>query len=118
MTLLGNRIKQLRRQSNLTQKQLGDLVNVTKVSICCYENGTRMPSLEVLGDLSEIFKVSTDYLLGKDLYIIADNDSSYSTKISKEELLFLKEIRKLDKIYDNLISDPKRFAELVYKKLK
>ena len=118
MTLLGNRIKQLRKKSNLTQKQLGDMVNVTKVSICCYENGTRMPSLEVLGDLAEIFKVSTDHLLGRDKYVIAENDLNYSTKISKEELIFLKEIRKYDKIYDNLISDPKRFAELVYKKLK
>ena len=118
MTLLGSRIKELRKQFNLTQKQLGDMVSVTKLSICCYENGTRMPSLEVLGDLSDIFKVSTDYLLGRDYYIVSDNDSKYSSSISKEDLVFIKEIKKYDLIYNNLISDPKRFAELVYKKLK
>ena len=118
MTLLGSRIKELRKQNNLTQKQLGDMVNVTKVSICCYENGTRLPSLEVLEDLSEIFKVTTDYLLGKDIFVVSDNDENYSKKISKEELLFLKEIKKYDKIHESIITDPKRTAELIYKKLK
>ena len=33
--LLSKRIKELRNEKNLTQKDLGKLINVTKVSICC-----------------------------------------------------------------------------------
>lgn len=118
MNLLGSRIKELRVKQNLTQKQLGEKINVTKVSICCYENGTRLPSLETLVDLSEVFKVKVDYLLGNDSFVIADNDSEYSVKMSKEEILFIKEIRKYDKLYQDVIANPKRMVELIYKKLK
>ena len=48
MVLLGKRIKEQRKKMNLTQEELGHLINVTKVSICCYENGTRTPTLETL----------------------------------------------------------------------
>ena len=43
--LLSKRLKELRMESGLTQRELGERVNVTKVSICCYENGTRVPTL-------------------------------------------------------------------------
>ena len=118
MSIFGNRIKELRKMHNLTQKSLGELVNVTKVSICCYESGSRLPSLEILEDLAEVFKVSVDYLLGRDAFVISDNENVYSVKMSKEEIIFLKEIRKYEKIHDLIISDPRRSAELIYKKLK
>ena len=54
--LLGNRIKELRKKLNLTQEELGKLINVTKVSICCYEKGTRTPTLETLKVLAEVFE--------------------------------------------------------------
>lgn len=45
--LLSKRLKDLRVSNNLTQKELGEKVNVTKVSICCYENGTRVPTVKI-----------------------------------------------------------------------
>ena len=39
--LLAKRMKELRMDRGLTQKELGEIINVTKVSICCYENSTR-----------------------------------------------------------------------------
>ena len=118
MSILGIRIKELRTKEKMTQKRLGELVNVTKVSICCYENGTRLPSLEILEDLSEVFKVSVDYLLGRDTFVISDNKLEYSTKMAREEILFMKEIRKYDKVHKLIVSDPKRTAELINNKLK
>lgn len=118
MSILGSRIKDLRKRDNMTQKNLGELVNVTKVSICCYENGTRLPSLEILEDLAEVFKVSVDYLLGRDTFVVSDNVSKYSIKMATEEVSFIKEIRKYDKIHELVVSDPKRTAELIYNKLK
>ena len=118
MNLFGARLRDLRLTNNMTQSVLGKLINVTKVSICCYEKGTRLPSLETLVDLSEVFKVSVDYLLGSDALIVSDNNSSYGAKMASEEIAFIKEIRKYNSLYNQLISDPKRFAELIDKKLK
>ena len=60
----GKKLKELRLQANLTQKQLAERVGVTKSVISFYELQERSPSPDVLVKLSEIFHVSTDYLLG------------------------------------------------------
>ena len=64
-----------------------------------------------------MFNVSIDYLLGKDVYVVSDNKEDYGIKLSEEELEFIEIIRKNDKLYDMLIEDPKRFIELLDKKL-
>ena len=115
--ILGKRIKELRLKNNMTQQQLGNLIGVTKVSICCYENGNRVPSLNTLVDLANVFKVDVDYLLGND-YQVSDNTSNYLISLSKEEIIFLRELKKYSNIYERLVEDPKRFSELIYKKLK
>ena len=74
--LLGKRIKKLRREKGLTQQELGDLINVTKVSICCYEKETRVPTLETLTALAKVFKVDINYFLGNDYNVVADNMKS------------------------------------------
>ena len=118
MNLLGIRIKQLRKQRGLTQTELGSLVNVTKVSICCYENGTRMPSLETLMDLSQVFNVSVDFLLGLDNTIISEGKEEYNIRMANEEIVFIKELRKYGAMHDRIIANPKRLVELMLKKLK
>ena len=60
----GTRLKELRQQAGLTQKQLGERVGVTKSVISFYELRERTPSPEVLVKLATIFHVSSDYLLG------------------------------------------------------
>ena len=62
----GNRLKALRTQTGLTQQQLAQRVGVTKSVISFYELSERAPSPDVLVRLADIFKVSTDYLLGVD----------------------------------------------------
>ena len=60
----GNRSKQLRKRAGLTQEQVADRIGVTKSVISFYELRERAPSPDVLMKYSEIFHVSTDYLLG------------------------------------------------------
>ena len=115
--LLGNRIKEQRKRLNLTQEELGKLINVTKVSICCYEKGTRTPTLETLKVLAEVFDTDINYLLGNDSYEVAENNSSYGTYFSKEEIEAVKEIRKYPKLYELMLENPKRFLELINKKI-
>ena len=61
---LGAKIKELRNGRNISQSEFAELLGVTKSAVSSYENGTRLPSYEVLVKISRIFKVSTDYLLG------------------------------------------------------
>ena len=60
----GTRLKELRLQSGLTQKQLGERIGVTKSVISFYELRERTPSPEILVKLAATFYVSSDYLLG------------------------------------------------------
>lgn len=62
--MLGNRIKELRKQNNLTQAELGNKLGVIKQTISSWENGVSSPSNETLTSIATIFGVTTDYLLG------------------------------------------------------
>ena len=44
----GNVIKRERCKRGLSQEQLGEMIHVSKVSICGYEKGTKTPTLENL----------------------------------------------------------------------
>lgn len=113
--LLGKRIKEFRIQKNLTQEELGRLINITKVSICCYENGTRIPSLETIVALANAFEVSLDDLLGREKEIVVDDEQKI--RMSKEEVEFIKEVRKRKKIYRLMFANPERCASLIDKKM-
>lgn len=52
----------------LTQKDLGEIVNTSKMGISHWENGHSEPSITQLILLSEYFEVSIDYLVGKEEY--------------------------------------------------
>lgn len=64
MHSVGERIKELRNARNMTQNEFAERINVTKSSVSAYENGTRLPSYDVLIKIARLFKVSTDNLLG------------------------------------------------------
>lgn len=83
--LLGKRLKELRIKSGLTQKELGDIIHVSKATICFYEKEVRTPTLENLIDLSDYFEVTIDYLLGRDV-LVKDKEHKKNIFISEEEL--------------------------------
>lgn len=115
--LLGSRLKELRKSKNFTQQQLADLINVTKVSICCYENGTRTPNLETLMDLVNVLDTTPNYLLGVDNKVVAEEDESYSIVLPKEDIQVLAEIRKRKDLIRFLREDPKRRVEYIKDKI-
>lgn len=61
---MGNRIKELRKNNNLTLKQLGSMVGLATNTISQYETGDRNPKLETWIKMSEIFDVPVSYLQG------------------------------------------------------
>ena len=63
MIELGTRIKALRTARRMTQAEFAERINVTKSAVSAYENGSRLPSYDVLIKIARLFKVSTDNLL-------------------------------------------------------
>lgn len=61
---MGDKLKSLRLEKKLTQKQVADRIGLAISAVSSYESGSRYPSYEVLVQLARIFHVTTDYLLG------------------------------------------------------
>lgn len=58
------RIRDLREDHDLTQKQVAEYLNIKQNSYSQYENGQRQIPLEYLIALAKLYKTSTDYILG------------------------------------------------------
>ena len=65
MSKVGEKIKELRMESGITQLQLGDYAGCSGQVISNIERGYTNPSADVLNKISEYFHVPSDYLLGK-----------------------------------------------------
>ncbi len=61
---MGEKLKSLRIEKKLTQKQVAERIGLAISAVSSYEAGTRYPSYDVLVKLARIYHVSTDYLLG------------------------------------------------------
>lgn len=59
------RLRELRLNKGLRQEQVARLIGVNKSAISTYENDARQPSFEILVRLANLYRVSTDYLLGQ-----------------------------------------------------
>lgn len=83
----GNRIYELRRSMNLSQKELGEMVGVSNKSVSKWENGTAMPKTETIVKLAEVFGISPlELLQGK-----TDDKLTLSQLSSQTNEMFLKE---------------------------
>ncbi|MCR4905523.1 MAG: helix-turn-helix domain-containing protein [Clostridiales bacterium] len=87
MVDFGSRLKKLRLDTGLTQKQLADKLGVTKSVVSYYEQQERNPSPEILVQLSRIFHTSTDFLLGLDNKKVLD-----VSELSDEEFAIVREL--------------------------
>ena len=77
--MIADRIKKLRQQFGLTQFDLAKKLNITRSSVNAWEMGISIPSTQYIVELAELFKVSTDYILG------LSRDSVISTASLTEE---------------------------------
>ena len=115
--LIGSRIRDLRKDKGLSQEKLGKLVNVTKVSISCYENQTRSPDLETFELLVNALETTPDFLLGRDRLVISNGDEKYRIYLPKVDVDIINEMIKKDNLIKFLRKDPKRSIEYLAKKI-
>ena len=58
------RLRDLREDNDLTQKQVADYLRIRQNTYSQYETGIRQIPLEILIELAALYKTSVDYLLG------------------------------------------------------
>lgn len=62
--MVAEKIKFLREENNMTQAELSKILGITRSSVNAWEMGISVPSTQYIVELANIFRVSTDYLLG------------------------------------------------------
>jgi len=77
-----NRIKELRKELNLKQEQLGKMLNVQRAVVSKYETGRVSLNAETLHKLCDIFNVSSDYILGRTEQRQLKDEKSLSPQIT------------------------------------
>ena len=87
----GKRIKSLRTDRNITQDRLAEELNISCRLLRNIENGAKAPSYDILLTISELFSVSTDYLL-------KGNEHTYSDLKRRLESV----MRDLEEIHDGI----------------
>lgn len=87
--MLKHRLKNRRKDLGLTQDQLADIVNTKKSTISNYETGYSSPNPEMLRDLADALKTTTDFLLGR------SNDPTDQSSFQSNRLRNLRKERSL-----------------------
>ena len=77
--IFSKRLRELREIAELTQAQLANELKVSRGAISYYEKGERTPDIEFLTDVSELFSVSLEYLLGYTDNIEIEHCNLYET---------------------------------------
>ena len=100
------RIKELRTQKKVSQKELAEYLNVTQVQISKYELGKNEPDLETLSKIAKYFDVTIDYILDKepnDLIVISKSDFK-KLKEASEVIQKIERLTKLKETSNSIIS--------------
>ena len=69
--IFNKRLRLARIKKKLTQQKMADQLEISLNAYQKYEQAERAPSLETLVKIADILEVSTDYLLGRDDFLIA-----------------------------------------------
>lgn len=84
------RIKELRRKSSLTQKQLSIQLGVSQQVVSRWERENLMPSLDVIAKMSEFFGVTMDYMSGR------SNSPKFKYNLAENEAELIDHFRAMD----------------------
>ena len=62
--IFSNKIKELRKYNKINQKEFAKSINVTQSALSMYENGTNLPSVDVISKIVETYNLSYDWFFG------------------------------------------------------
>ena len=91
---LGEKINKLRKENNLTQEQLADILHVSRQSISKWESDTAYPETDKIIEIGKFFGCSMDYLLNDDHTenkpAEEEKSGNFNTVLTKKNLNILK----------------------------
>ena len=73
----GERLRSLRTDINMTQKELANKLSISPSTIGMYEQNRRVPDAEMLSKIASLFGVTTDYLLGNKIHPNSDSHKEF-----------------------------------------
>lgn len=96
--MLAKRLRELREENEYTQKDIADKIGLTKSAYGYYERGKSVPDAQTLVQLSKIFDVTTDYLLG-----LSDDKKPIEDLTEKQKQALRLADQLSDEEFDNII---------------
>jgi transcriptional regulator with XRE-family HTH domain len=97
------RLRELRRQKNLSQTELGEKAGVHYTHISKYERGVSTPSVETIRGLAEALGVSTDFLM--------DGDTQDAARARFQDRELLRQFQEVEKLPEEDKDLVKRFLD-------
>lgn len=91
------RLKELRLNANLSQKEFADSIGLSPMSISSYETGNKTPSIDTAIRIAEKYNCSIDWLCG----LRDEKDSKYTLETYSDLIKFLVELSQSPKISTN-----------------
>ncbi len=104
MNFLGDRIRYLRENAGLKQKEMARKFSISENAWSQYENNKRTPDLETIKNIAKFFNVSIDYLMNLTDEAYDPNENTFKELISIYNLLSKEEKKKLLKEIKNRYS--------------
>ena len=90
MSDFAQRLRDLRKENNISQKKLSNYLNFGYTAIANYESGRNQPSLDTVKKIAQYFGVTVDYLIGASDYPRSAKD------ITEKEAELLEVFRKIN----------------------
>ena len=95
----GQRIQKLRSDASLSQEAFASMLGVSRQSVSKWESAMSIPDIDKIVKMSELFGVSTDYLLREDISVIEpveelQGDSDIHRSVSMEEAITFMDLMK------------------------
>ncbi|MCI8735285.1 MAG: helix-turn-helix transcriptional regulator [Clostridia bacterium] len=70
MVYIGSKLKELRKAEKITQQQLADALNISRVNYTRYETGAVRPDYETLVIIADFYDISLDELFGREVAFV------------------------------------------------
>ena len=91
MSMFSENLKKIRKDNNISQRNLSEFLGFRCSAIANYESGRNEPSFDTLVKLASFFDVTIDYMLG------IDERPKRIEGISKQEFSLIYDYRELEK---------------------
>ncbi len=106
MLVFQKRLKETRKDRELTQEELGKAIYVSKQEVCLYESGKRTPPIDVLIKIANFLEVDFLWLIGMELEF--PKAKNRIVNLSDEDIKIIDALKKDSTLYEKFLMDPDR----------